>query len=337
MELVVYARPEAARTFDLRTVMVGGGDFSQARRIADENLRLAPLCRRDRVDVLFSPANFGAPALPLRIPQVVTVHDLQHHWLTENFSRAKRAQRTAMFRATFARAAHVIAISDFTRRDVLARYRVPPERISTVLEGYEPIVPASDAAIAECFEKHGISGGQPVLYYPATDNAHKNHEVLVDALARLRTEGRNPLLVMTGSRGERYETIEARARAAGVADQLHHLGFVDREDVYTLMSGADALVFPSRFEGFGLPILEAMQCNTPVIASNCASIPEVAGEAARLLAPDDPGAWADAITSLVDDSEERARLVAAGRSNLSRFSWTRCAEETAAIFERVRR
>ncbi|MFT5430235.1 MAG: glycosyltransferase involved in cell wall biosynthesis [Myxococcota bacterium] len=341
VKLVVFVPRDAAESFSglarkgAHVVPVGNGSFSQAGRIVAENVGLLRHVHKHALDVLFSPANFGAPLLASRIPQVVTVHDLQHRWLKSNFSRAKRLQRDAMFHASFRRAVHVIAISDFTRGDVLNAFRIHPDRITTVLEGFDPGASPTEEAIASCHARHGLSG--PTLYYPATDNAHKNHELLFETLGLLAKRGERPTLVLTGSTSGRYERLQLQAQGTGIDDQVRHLGFVSREDVYALMAGADALVFPSRFEGFGLPILEAMECETPVIAARCASIPEVAGNAAVLLDPDAPDAWADAISAALSNGPESERLIALGKVNLQRFSWVECAKQSATIFQNAAR
>ena len=157
---------------------------------------------------------------------------------------------------------------------------------------------------------------------------------MVDALTAVQ----EPIeLVLTGRKGPRWRDVEDYARRAGVHARIRHLGFVPRKHVFDLLFMARALVFPSLFEGFGLPVLEAMQCETPAIVSNAASLPEVAGDAALLLSPQDASSWASAITQVHSDEALRTKLVALGRDNLLRFSWQRCAEETAAIYERVAR
>lgn len=332
--LRVLAGGKAAGTFSpgpgLEVVRVFG-DWSQRRRFLHENTSLVR--HLGGLDVLFSPANFAIPLLPSRIAQVATVHDLQHHWLTANFSPAKRAQRTALFTATLARARRVIAISEFTRQDLLSRYSAPAQHIVTVLEGFESDVQRHPEREEPLRREHGLT--RPFVFFPATDNAHKNHTVLIEALARLRE---TPLdLVLTGSTSGVFEALKPRIEQLGLTNRVHHLGFVARHSVYDLMFMAQALVFPSRFEGFGLPVLEAMQCDTPVIAAGCASIPEIAGQGAILLDPDDPAAWADAMLRVCTDEGLREVLIANGRANLERFSWQRCADETLRVLSAAAR
>ncbi len=322
---------ESLQPLGLRLHTVRGGDYSLKTRLLAENRDIARLA--SGADVLFSPANFGL-LRPIRTPQVVTIHDLQHRHLPEFFTARKRLERDLMFRWTLRTAQRVIAISEFTRQDLLSAYAPPEDRVATVLEGVRLGVRPTAAAVEDARTRYGLVG--PFFVFPATDNRHKNHATLVRALARLGP-GRGVTLVFTGHRTGLYDAIESEARALGVGDHVRHLGLVPHADVFNLLAGADALVFPSRFEGFGLPILEAMYCGTPVLAADAASIPEVAGGAALLLSPTDEGAWADAMQRVLEEPALCARLREAGALNLQRFSWDRCADETAALLRAAAR
>ncbi len=300
-------------------VVEGSGEWSQLQRLRLENGALRREARG--ADVVFSPANF-APVLPPGRPQVAAIHDLQHVWFPQHFSRRKWLEREALFRWT-SRNAHLIAISDFTRRDVERRYG---GRVTTVLEGVDLQHRPSNATVSAIRAEHGR-----FFYYPATDNAHKDHETALRALARLRNT--DVRLVLTGSKSDRWPALEALSQSLGISHRVQHLGFVSHERVFELLAGSVGLVFPSRFEGFGLPLLEAMHCGAPVVASAAASIPEVAGDAAVLVSPGDSAAFAAAMDRFVEDPAFVAEQVARGRQNLERFSWDRCAAETLAVFQ----
>lgn len=302
-------------------VLTGRGEWSQWERLRGENGAVRTLARH--ADVVFSPANF-VPVLPPGRPEVATIHDLQHAWFPEHFTRRKWLEREALFRWT-ARRARLIAISEFTRADVARRYG---GRVTTVLEGVDLAKRPSAEAVAACRAALPVRG--PFFYYPATDNAHKDHETLLRALAA--TQRRDVGLVLTGARSARWAGLEALARELGVGERVHHLGFVPHEQVFALLSASSGLVFPSRFEGFGLPLLEAMHCGAPVVAARAASIPEVAGDAAVLVAPGDVAGFARAMDQLLAEPERTAAQVARGHANLNRFSWDRCAEGTARVF-----
>jgi glycosyltransferase involved in cell wall biosynthesis len=296
-----------------------------------ENFRLRSHVRRDGIDVLFSPANFAAPLLPSRVPQVVTVHDLQHVALPHNFAALKRYGREALFRASFKRVRHVIAVSDSVRDGLLRRYRIDADKVTTIRHGWDPDVRRDLSS--EARTRSEFSLGRPFFYYPATDNPHKNHITVVDAFHRLMSSGHDPGfdIVFTGKRTERFKSVEDRIAKLGLEDRIRDLGYVERETVFDLMYMAVGLVFPSRFEGFGLPLLEAMQCGTAIIASNGASIPEVVGKAAILIPADATEQWAETMEAVFRSPEVRTELGRLGRANLSRFSWHLTADRTLAI------
>lgn len=327
LALLADAAPSFAHLGAERVVFQG--PYSLGRRLALENGALRRFAASS--DVLFSPANFGL-AWPSPCPEVVTVHDLQHAWFPEHFTRRKWLEREAMFRWTVRTAARVIAISDFTRADLEARYAPPPGRVVTVLEGVDlGAVPTAEARRA-VRERLGLT--RPFFAYPATDNPHKDHRTAIAALAILR-EKRPDLdveLVFTGARTERYQAVQADLDARGLAGHVRHLGFLPHGEIFALLAESTALLFPSRFEGFGLPVLEAMHSGAPVIASRAASIPEVAGTAALLVEPGDAAGFADAMIRVLTSPALRDDLARAGKQNLTRFSWERCAEMTTDVF-----
>ena len=331
IRLRLFCSAETSPSFaTFETISVFEGPYSLAARLRAENWQLARALGQHPVDLLWSPANFGAPFLPLRVPQVATVHDLQHLCLPELFTKAKRMQRTAMFRATFKRCQQIIAISEFTRNDVIERFGVSETHIHTILEGFDPHIQRDPQSEQATRKKYRLN--RPFFYFPSTDSTHKNHETLLQAYAALKV----PVdLVFTGSTGHGSPPLPQRIEAMGLSQTVHALGFVDRHVVYDLMFQAEALVYPSRFEGFGLPLLEAMQCDTPVIASQSGSIPEVAGNAALLVDASDTTGWTAALQRMLDEPALRTKLVARGRENLKRFSWERCAVETVDIFRRA--
>lgn len=326
--------PSFAGNSALDVVAIASGPFSQTRRLIAENLFLTRALRRTPVDVMFSPGNFAAILLASRVPQVATIHDLQHVHFPQYFSAGQRAFRSALFRATFRRCRRIIAVSEFTRRDILTVYGMSANRVATVHEGVTHAQPPTLAAREAVRARYGLP--ETYFYYPAAFGAHKNHRVLLDALqAVVAQSGRDVHLALSGDKTERYAEFERTLRRLGLAERVRHLGFLPREDLFPVLASSSGLVFPSLFEGFGLPILEAMQCGVPVIAANTASIPEVAGDAAILLPPDDAGAWAAAMATVLSDEQRRRNLIERGRVNVRRFSWERCAQQTYGILEAV--
>ncbi|MEB2313867.1 MAG: glycosyltransferase family 1 protein [Polyangiaceae bacterium] len=335
VEIVLFGSDEAVAGFELSSekVVLGGGAYNRVRRIYVENTRLRGAINDCRVDVVWSPANFCV-IRKLQVPQVTTVHDLQHVRLPDNFSRKDRAVRGALFRLTALRSARVVAISEFTRNDFIEVYGVPRERVVTIHSGVDRSwvseLPKPGGGIAEL----GAFGSY--FYYPAASNVHKNHGLLLEAVRRLIDRGMQDVaLVFTGMKTPYWSTIQKSVIRLGLTKHVHHLGFVDRSTVFKLMANAKALVFPSLFEGFGLPLLEAMQARTPVIAAKTSSIPEVVGDAAHLLEPTDLRGWVEAMGRVRTDGVWRDRLVRAGERNVERFSWEKSAQHLMDVFSSV--
>jgi len=304
------------------------GPYRVWRRLLAETAPLALLAAKAGIQVLFSPANIAAIALPLGVPQVVTVHDLQHIHLPENFTPATRMARSALMRASLLRCHKAVAISDFTRGDCIKHLGVAGDHITTILQGSPEGIAAAAPPQIDVLERYAIP--REYVVYPAMAAPHKNHDVLFQAMARM--PGQRPLsLVLLGFVPEAREGLLAMAAARGVASRVLALGHIPRQDALDVIALARVLAFPSRFEGFGLPILEAMRFGVPVVASAAASIPEVAGRGALLVNPTDVDGWARALLLAANDSGVRHLLIEAGRTNLARFSWDRCARETLGV------
>jgi glycosyltransferase involved in cell wall biosynthesis len=333
-EYFIFCSRETAATFakqeHVTLVEVLTQPFTQARRLFAENWRLRRYVAQTGIDVLFSPANFAAPFLPGPLPQVVTVHDLQHIHLSQYFTVSQRLFRSFMFRASFRKCRAVIAVSEFTRRDLIEKFHLSPDFVSTVREGV-------DLTVVPNLERRELTRHKFLLparffYYPVTCAPHKNHAVLIEAFAKCQHQsGADLQLIFTGRKTALYDNLEHRIGELGLSASVRHLGYVTHNEVLDIMSLSSALVFPSEFEGFGIPLLEAMQCGTPVIASNRSSIPEVTGEAALHLDPHDANLWAEAMTRILSDAPLREGLVSQGLENVQRFSWDTCAEQTLAV------
>jgi len=337
--IILFCGAEAAKTFssseNLVIVPVFDHSFNQMRRLFAENISLKKYCKIYKIDILFSPANFGAPLLQGKIPQVVTVHDLQHKYLKSYFSKAKYLQREILFRLSLAKAKKIIAISNYTKQGILNEYNVSPNQIRTIYEGIADKIPLNNLYLNNIKAKFGLDNS--FFFYPAMLAPHKNHPMLLHAFSNfLRMScDNNCFLLFSGYKDPRWETIQEISRSLGISDRVFHLGYLSRKELFGVMTLATAMVFPSKFEGFGLPILEAMQCGTPVIASDCTSIPDVAGEAAQLINPEDIKGWAKAMFCSYTDKNIRTRYKTKGEQNLLRFSWEKCARETMDVFNEV--
>ncbi len=260
-------------------------------------------------------------------PSVVTIHDLQPLDEPENFSATKVRFLRRAIPAAIDRATVVTTPSDWVREQVIERFDADPASVLTVSAFAEPVDLAAPAQGSTRIERLRSQG--PILLFPAMTLNHKNHHFLFEAFADAVRREPDLQLVCVGAIGRDHEKI--RARASWVSPRIHMLGYVTKGDLDALYRAADALVFPSRFEGFGLPILEAQHYGVPVISSNATALGEVAGGGAVLLDPDDRSAWADTMVARFTP-EERARLVSAGFANARRYSLEATAEQQRCAY-----
>lgn len=267
---------------------------------------------RERLDALHFPLSVMIPPVE-RPPAATTIHDVQHLLLPGNFPRGELAYRRLVYGWTARRSRLVIAISGHVAETLVERLAIPAERVVVVHSGvdHERFTPPAPGAARE-----------PLLLYPANAWPHKNHRLLLEAFALLRQERPELRLALTGA------GHDPTAAPAGV--EVH--GYVPDDELVLLYRTASALVFPSLYEGFGQPPLEAMACGCPVAASNAASLPEICGGAARLFDPASPDAIAEAVREVLDRPEEWARR---GLERAAAFSWEKTARETEAVYRRL--
>jgi len=305
-----------------------------AARIAWEQLALPLALRRDRADVVHA-MGFVSPCA-WRGLSVVTAYDLSFLRFPEVFNRANRLYLRHFAPSSFRRASRVIAISEHTRRDVIELCGVPPERVTTIyLAADERFQPAGSEALARFRADRDLT--RPFVLYLGTLEPRKNVITLVRAYHELRRQGAEHALVLAGGRGWQYEPIFELVQRLGLEQHVMFPGFIPPGEQALWYSAADVFAFPSLYEGFGLPLLEAMACGTPVVASNSSSLPEVVGEAGILAEPTDVAGFASALTRVLEDEETRARLRAAGLARARTFSWRKMAEETVQVYHEVLR
>ena len=270
-----------------------------------------------------------------RYASVVTIHDMQHEDMPELFPWLDRTVFLTLLRRVARNAAHILTMSEYTKERIIARYGIPPERITV---GYNAASPAFFARvgpeeIARVRAKYGIVGGY--LLSVATLHAHKNLDLLIDAVKVLRSQppGEDIRLVLVGLRGTAADTLAAKIRAVGGEAFMTCTGYVPDADLAALYQGATACVTPSRYEGFGIPVLEAMASGVPVVMSNATALPEVAGDAALMFDPADLAALVAALHRVLSDADLRAALIARGVARAQQFTWRRTAEITLAVLQ----
>jgi glycosyltransferase involved in cell wall biosynthesis len=330
-------RPALRSSARARHLMSRGLDRVQTRRQRLRADRLREVIERERLDLWFCPFTNREPRV-CPVPCVITVFDLQHEYLPELFDPVELRHRKRFYPESCTTADHVIAISEFTRQGVIERYGVEPSRVTTIplAAGSDFDWRAADARVAEVRGRYALP--TRYVFYPANTWHHKNHGRLIEALARYRREtGETLALVLTGVGREGEAKLAEAVERAGLRDSVRVLGFVPRADLPALYAGAACLVFASLFEGFGIPLAEAMLVGCPITASNTTSIPEVVGDAAVLFDPREPADIARAIAAVVRDPAAAAELVRRGRARVERFSVSRTADLTLDLLDRVRR
>ena len=300
-------------------------------------LTLAAELRRNPVEVLH--VQYTAPPFA-PCPIVSTIHDLSFEHLPETFTRRSRTQLRLTVRGTARRAAVILTLSEFSRRDIIETYAVDPERVlvtpAAAPTNFAPV--ENETELKDIRERYGIKPNY--LLSLGSIQPRKNLARLIEAYALLRSSragNQLPQLVIAGKRGWLDNEIQRAAQRENRNESIKFIGYVPEKDLPALYSAAICFVYPSFFEGFGLPVLEAMQCGTPVIAGNRTSLPEVAGAAALLFDPFDAGALAEAIERIIHNPDTRAELRVKGLERARIFSWTATARLTLQAYERALR
>jgi glycosyltransferase involved in cell wall biosynthesis len=300
------------------------------------HLRLAWEVTWHAPDVLYVPAH----VLPWLHPRrsVVSVHDLGYLHYPQAHTRWARWYLDLATRFNARSARWIIADSQATERDLVSYYKVEPGKIVVAYPAGTPgLAPVEDPEELGRIRRT-YQTGKRYFFHVGTLQPRKNLSTLLKAFASLIAGGRiaeDIKLVLAGKRGWKCEGIVELAHSKILSERVVLPGYVPPQDLPSLLSGALAYVMPSLYEGFGLPILEAMACKTPVICSDVSSLPEVAGDAALYVAPHDTEGWARAMTRLCHDATLREELVARGRDRSKMFSWERCAREVLAVLESV--
>ena len=286
--------------------------------------------KRERFDLYHEP-NFLAQRFDG--PTVVTVHDIS--WVTH--PETHPAERVRAMNKTMPRVVRearlLIADSESTRRDVIRHYSVPPERVRTVLLGVTgEFIPMDAASTRAALDRMGLEHGAYVLAV-GTLEPRKNLATAIAAYAALpeALQARHPLAI-AGMRGWGDQRLSPQAAALVAQGRIRLVGFVPQEDLPALYAGARVFVYPSLYEGFGLPPLEAMACGAPVIVSNRSSLPEVVGDAGIQVEALDVDALAARLRELLEDEALRARLAAAGHERSKQFTWDRTLDQTLAVY-----
>ncbi len=272
---------------------------------------------------------------PLRLPckSVVTIHDLNFYNIGHLMSWTRRAGLRYFVTRSAETADHIITVSEFSKGQIIELLGVPPEKVTVIYNAVNERLVAP-AGPDELERDYGIT--RPYILGLSSPSPHKNIVGLVKAFEHLKRNGYKELrLVLAGHRPADKGKLDRTIRDSGLGNEILFTGYVPDRILAGLYAHAEAFVFPSTYEGFGIPILEAFSLGTPVVCSRAAAIPEVAGDAACYFDPFDPEDMASVISSVLSDTELRKRMVDRGKLRVRLFSWEKTAEQTLAVYQKV--
>ncbi len=331
-EYVCLARPG-----DLAEVAAAGANIRAVAETAPaysltEQLRLPLAARRLRADLFHAPHYVLPPFLPGRA--VVTIHDCIHLRFPQYLpSRAAWVYAHGMIRLAARKAERVLTVSEASKRDILHYTGVRPDKVVVIHNGLDARFSTAPDEEALDRVKQRFDLGHPYVLYVGNIKPHKNLERLIEAFATARASGPDDLrLIVIGDEISKYPALRQRVHRHRLDKHVRFFGFQPAATLVAFYRLARAFVFPSLYEGFGLPPLEAMANNTPVVTSHLSSMPEVAGDAAILVDPYDPASIADGLRRAVNDEPLRQQLIARGRERVKAFSWRQAAVRTLEAY-----
>ena len=284
------------------------------------------LYRKKHIDLFFSPAHYTPRFCP--VPIVVTIHDVSYIHFPDEFLEKDLYKLTHWTAHAVTQARKIIAVSESTKKDIIAHYHISKNNINVIYNGYEKYTPS----IKKDSSLYSLPQG-PYFLYVGTIQPRKNIKRLIEAFGKLLKKHPNYKLVIVGKKGWLYGDIFDKALELGLEDSVIFSGYVSNEQLSRLYKNALCCVVPSLYEGFGLPVLESMGQNCPVIASNISSIPEVGGKACLYFNPYDEEELEKAMIKVATNEKLHKELVEKGKQRVKEFSWEKCAKETLAVLE----
>jgi glycosyltransferase involved in cell wall biosynthesis len=300
-------------------------------RIPWEQVLAPPLLLATRPSLFHGVLNVAPFVCP--VPSVVTVHDLAFIRFPQTFRRINRLYLNLATRLSVQRASAVLAVSEHTKRELVEILGVPAHKVTVTYDAADAqFAPPTTEQLAAFRARHGLPSRY--ILFVGTLEPRKNLPALLEAYAQLARHDPTPLLI-GGGKGWLYEPIFARLDALGLRDKVRFCGFLDQDELPLWYGGATVFVYPSAYEGFGMPPLEAMACGAPVVASNSSSLPEVLGDAALLVDPHDTAGLAEALGRVLHDEALRAAMRARGLKQAQRFSWLDTAQRTLEVYRLV--
>ena len=279
---------------------------------------------KPKPDVIFSPSHYGPGVSP--IPSIISIMDLGFiHW-PEQFTKLIYWQLKHWTRRSVKQAVRIVTISNFSKKDIVKTYDIPEEKVTVAYLGYNQ---REEPAHLDEGLRNKYNLPKKYILYLGTLKPNKNIDGLIRSYELLikNYELKDTSLVIAGKKGWLYEDLFNLVREKGLEDRVIFTGFVEDEEVQPIMAGAEVFVMPSYWEGFGIPVLEAMAAETPVVCSDQASLSEVAGEASLFVDPDEPKDIAEKINRVLTDDKLRKDLIQSGREQVKKFSWDKCSQK----------
>jgi len=299
-----------------------------------------------KLDVFFSMAHYG-PRFS-RVPYFVTIHDLSFLHFSEMFKKNDLYQLTSWTKYSVKNATHIIAVSQTTKEDIVKNYYVNPSKVTVTYEGYDEnrFKPQPKSRVETIKSKYKIKGDY--IIFVGTLQPRKNLEHLIEAFNKLILNSQFSLrrqsfgasatilnLVIVGKKGWLYDSIFEKVKMLKLQDSVIFTDYVPDADLPALISGAQAYILPSLWEGFGIPVIEAQACGVPVIVSNTSSLPEIVRDSGILIDPEDASSIATGTKKVLTNNQIKSDLIKKGFVNIRRFSWEKCAKETLQVLEKV--
>jgi len=290
------------------------------------------LLRKKKMDVVIEPGHFGPFNLPSKIKRITVIHDLTPLLFPHLHTFLGQFLQKIFLPGILKRADHILVNSAYTRSDLISFFPFCGDKSTATLLGKDPIF--QPEIRPEVLEKYGIQ--QPYILFTGTIEPRKNLSTLLKAYEFFKAESKLPhQLVWVGKWGWKSEDTQEQMENSPYKDEIIHTGYVAKEDLPALYSQAEVFVYPSLYEGFGLPLVEAMACGTPAITSNTSSLPEAGGPAAMYFDPKDPVELASCIASIVQDPAMQESKAKASLLQAAKFDWNKTARQSLEVIEKI--
>lgn len=304
-----------------------------AENVVFEHFILPQQAKKDAVDILFSPA-YTAP-LWCQCKRVVTIHDISYQLYPEWFRFEEILKLRTISRISAKKANKIFTVSEYSKKEIVRHYRISPEKILVAHNGVDPkFQPSGDVEVlSRVKQKYGIS--ENYILHVGAIFVRRNIPLLLSAFSFITHKFPHQLVLVGPNRSNPYQDISLLIRENGLEEQVVWIEYASDEDLPFLYEGADLLVLLSTYEGFGFPVIEAMACGTPVVASNLTSLPEVVGDAGLLVDPKDEEEVKEAILTILSDGKLREVLAKKALEQVKNFTWRKTAKRCLTAFEEL--